>query len=123
MVAPQSHDKQLATEDLQLPRRRMLAWLSGFGLFASAALAVVSHVLVFDDPTPLRLIEALRPEVLVKGGDYREETIVGAEQVRSWGGRVRIVPTVEGFSTTKLIARAVSEPGEAVPTVTEPQPQ
>ncbi|MFY9748888.1 MAG: hypothetical protein WAK25_21560, partial [Acidobacteriaceae bacterium] len=64
-------------------------------------------------------IEALRPDVLVKGGDYREETVVGAEQVRSWGGRVRIVPTVEGFSTTKLIARAVSEPGEAVPAETE----
>jgi D-beta-D-heptose 7-phosphate kinase/D-beta-D-heptose 1-phosphate adenosyltransferase len=88
-----------------------------------AALAAVDAVIVFDDPTPLRLIETLRPDVLVKGGDYREETIVGAEQVRSWGGRVRIVPTVEGFSTTKLIARAVSEPGEAVPAVPEAQPR
>ena len=84
-----------------------------------AALAAVDAVIVFDDPTPLRLIEALRPDVIVKGGDYREETVVGAEQVRSWGGRVKIVPTVEGFSTTKLIARAVSEPGEAVPAETE----
>jgi D-beta-D-heptose 7-phosphate kinase/D-beta-D-heptose 1-phosphate adenosyltransferase len=88
-----------------------------------AALAAVDAVIVFDDPTPLRLIETLRPDVLVKGGDYREETIVGAEQVRSWGGRVRIVPTVEGFSTTKLIARAVSEPGEAVPAEAESQPR
>jgi D-beta-D-heptose 7-phosphate kinase/D-beta-D-heptose 1-phosphate adenosyltransferase len=88
-----------------------------------AALAAVDAVIVFDDPTPLQLIEALRPDVLVKGGDYREETIVGAEQVRSWGGRVRIVPIVEGFSTTKLIARAGSEPGEAVPAVTEARPR
>jgi D-beta-D-heptose 7-phosphate kinase/D-beta-D-heptose 1-phosphate adenosyltransferase len=88
-----------------------------------AALAAVDAVIVFDEPTPLRLIESLRPDVLVKGGDYRDETIVGAEQVRSWGGRVRIVPTVEGFSTTRLIARAVSEPGDAVPATTEPQPR
>lgn len=80
-----------------------------------AALAAVDAVIIFDDPTPLRLIEALRPDILVKGGDYREETVVGAEQVRSWGGHVRIVPTVEGFSTTRLIARAVSEPADTVP--------
>jgi D-beta-D-heptose 7-phosphate kinase / D-beta-D-heptose 1-phosphate adenosyltransferase len=84
-----------------------------------AALAAVDAVIVFDDPTPLRLIEALRPDILVKGGDYREETVVGAEQVRSWGGRVRIVPTVEGFSTTRLIARAVSEPADTVPATPE----
>lgn len=71
-----------------------------------AALAAVDAVIVFDEPTPLRLIEALQPEVIVKGGDYREETIVGAREVRSWGGRVKIVPIVEGFSTTRLIARA-----------------
>jgi len=73
-----------------------------------AALAAVDAVVVFGEPTPLRLIEALRPEVIVKGGDYREETVVGAKEVRSWGGRVKIVPTVAGFSTTKLIERANS---------------
>jgi len=75
-----------------------------------AALAAVDAVLVFDDPTPLRLITALKPDVLVKGGDYREDTIVGAPETRSWGGRVKIVPTVEGFSTTKLIAKAMNDP-------------
>ena len=74
-----------------------------------AALAAVDAVIIFDDPTPLRLIEALRPEVIVKGGDYREETIVGAREVRSWGGRVKIVPIVEGFSTTGLIAAMIAE--------------
>lgn len=71
-----------------------------------AALAAVDAVVVFGEPTPLRVIEALRPDVIVKGGDYTEDTVVGAREVRSWGGRVKIVPIVEGFSTTKLIARA-----------------
>lgn len=71
-----------------------------------AALAAVDAVVVFDDPTPLRLIEALRPDVIVKGGDYNEDTVVGAKEARAWGGVVRIVPTVEGFSTSKLIAKA-----------------
>ncbi len=76
-----------------------------------AALAVVDAVVAFDEPTPLRLIEALRPDVIVKGGDYSEETVVGAKEARSWGGRVKIVPVVEGFSTTKLIARAAVPAG------------
>jgi D-beta-D-heptose 7-phosphate kinase/D-beta-D-heptose 1-phosphate adenosyltransferase len=73
-----------------------------------AALAAVDAVIVFDEPTPLELIVALRPDVIVKGGDYSEETVVGAKEVRSWGGTVKIVPTVEGFSTTKLIAKATA---------------
>ena len=71
-----------------------------------AALAAVDAVVVFGEPTPMNLINALRPDVIVKGGDYSEDTVVGAKEVRSWGGTVKIVPTVEGFSTTKLIARA-----------------
>ncbi|HZW91429.1 MAG TPA: bifunctional D-glycero-beta-D-manno-heptose-7-phosphate kinase/D-glycero-beta-D-manno-heptose 1-phosphate adenylyltransferase HldE [Candidatus Eremiobacteraceae bacterium] len=70
-----------------------------------AALAAVDAVVIFDDPTPLRLVETLRPDVIVKGGDYREEAVVGGKEVRSWGGRVKIVPTVKGFSTTELIAK------------------
>ncbi len=72
-----------------------------------AALAAVDAVVVFGEPTPLQVIEALRPSVIVKGGDYSEDTVVGAKEVRSWGGRVKIVPIVEGFSTTRLIARAM----------------
>jgi D-beta-D-heptose 7-phosphate kinase/D-beta-D-heptose 1-phosphate adenosyltransferase len=71
-----------------------------------AALSVVDAVVVFDESTPLNLIRELRPDVLVKGGDYTEETVVGAEDVRSWGGRVCLIPLVEGFSTSKLIAKA-----------------
>lgn len=70
-----------------------------------AALAVVDAVVVFDEPTPLNLILALRPDVLVKGGDYNLDTVVGAREVQSWGGQVKIVPIVEGFSTTRLIEK------------------
>ncbi len=73
-----------------------------------AALAAVDAVIVFGEPTPLALINALKPDVIVKGGDYVEDTVVGAKEVRSWGGVVKIVPTVEGFSTSKLIARAAT---------------
>lgn len=70
-----------------------------------AALAVVDCVVLFDEDTPLELIRALRPDVLVKGADYRHEEIVGAADVESWGGRVVRVPLVEGKSTTDLIRR------------------
>jgi D-beta-D-heptose 7-phosphate kinase/D-beta-D-heptose 1-phosphate adenosyltransferase len=85
-----------------------------------AALAAVDAVIVFDEPTPLRLINELRPDVIVKGGDYNPDTVVGAAEVRSWGGRVRIVPTVEGFSTTKLIAKAMNEPASSAPGTKSP---
>lgn len=65
-------------------------------------------VVLFDESTPLKLIEAIRPDVLVKGGDYTEENIVGAREVRAWGGRVELIPLVEGVSTTRLIAKSVA---------------
>jgi D-beta-D-heptose 7-phosphate kinase/D-beta-D-heptose 1-phosphate adenosyltransferase len=80
-----------------------------------AALAAVDAVVVFDDPTPLRLIEELRPNVIVKGGDYQEASVVGAKEVRSWGGRVEIIPTVEGSSTTNLITKALTSHQASAP--------
>jgi len=71
-----------------------------------AGLASVDAVVLFDEETPLGLIERLRPEVLVKGGDYDESTIVGAELVRSWNGRVAIIPLIGGRSTTKILAKS-----------------
>jgi D-beta-D-heptose 7-phosphate kinase/D-beta-D-heptose 1-phosphate adenosyltransferase len=73
-----------------------------------AALSAVDAVVLFDESTPLKLIQAVRPEVLVKGGDYTEENVVGAREVRAWGGRVELIPLVEGVSTTRLIARSVA---------------
>jgi len=73
-----------------------------------AALASTDAIIIFDEDTPLATIQALRPDVLVKGGDYTEATVVGAELVRSLGGRVAIVPTVAGFSTTNIVQRMVA---------------
>lgn len=70
-----------------------------------AALACVDCVVAFDEATPLALIEALRPDVLVKGADYDRAAIVGANEVEGWGGRVVRVPLVPGYSTTDLVAR------------------
>jgi D-beta-D-heptose 7-phosphate kinase/D-beta-D-heptose 1-phosphate adenosyltransferase len=70
-----------------------------------ASLSSVDAVILFDEDTPLRLIEAIRPDVLVKGGDYSEEQVVGADEVKSWGGTVLLVPLVEGRSTTKMLSR------------------
>ncbi len=75
-----------------------------------AALSAVDAVIVFNESTPLQLIEAIRPNVLVKGGDYCEEAVVGAREVRVWGGRVELIPLVEGISTTRLIAKATPKP-------------
>jgi rfaE bifunctional protein nucleotidyltransferase chain/domain len=70
-----------------------------------AALAFVDAVTLFDEPTPLALIEAVRPDILVKGDDYSISTIVGADFVLDNGGRVETVALVPGYSTTSLIAR------------------
>jgi len=72
-----------------------------------ASLDVVDYVTLFDDPTPLRLIEYLRPDVLVKGGDWKEESVVGGNAVKSRGGRIVIVPLTEGASTTNIIDKVL----------------
>lgn len=70
-----------------------------------ASLLMVDAVIIFDEPTPLDLITALLPDVLVKGGDYTIDTIVGAKEVIANGGRVVINPIIEGFSTTGIIKK------------------
>ena len=70
-----------------------------------AGLAAVDRVVLFDEDTPLALIEALVPDVLVKGGDYTRETIVGAEFVESRGGAVYAIPLLPGQSTTAIVER------------------
>ena len=66
-------------------------------------LAIVDAVIIFNEQTPLELIKAILPDVLVKGGDYTTDQIVGAKEVIAAGGRVVINPIVEGFSTTGTI--------------------
>ncbi len=71
-----------------------------------AALEAVDLVVMFEDDTPLSLIERIRPSVLVKGGDYTRDTVVGADIVEAAGGEVIVVDTVAGMSTTSLIERS-----------------
>jgi D-beta-D-heptose 7-phosphate kinase/D-beta-D-heptose 1-phosphate adenosyltransferase len=68
-----------------------------------ASLVMVDAVVLFSEPTPLELILSIKPDVLVKGGDYKVEDIAGAKEILSWGGKVIINPIVEGFSTTSII--------------------
>ena len=70
-----------------------------------AALESVSLVIAFDQDTPLALVLASRPDVIVKGGDYTAATTVGAAEVIGWGGRFEAIPLLPGRSTTQLVAR------------------
>lgn len=70
-----------------------------------SALRCVDFVVIFSSPTPLGLIKTLKPCVLVKGGDWKVKDIVGADFVKSYGGRVRSLPYVRGFSTKSLIKK------------------
>ena len=71
-----------------------------------AAIDSVDLVTLFEDDTPMRLIEELKPDYLIKGADYTLATVVGAEFVRSYGGKVILIPLAKGHSTTAMIARA-----------------
>jgi D-beta-D-heptose 7-phosphate kinase/D-beta-D-heptose 1-phosphate adenosyltransferase len=73
--------------------------------FVLAALEAVDLVVAFDEDTPLELVKALRPDVIVKGGDYTADKIVGAAEVQSWGGSVVVVPLTPGHSTTSTIEK------------------
>lgn len=67
-----------------------------------AALSCTDAIIIFNEDTPLELIRAIKPEVLVKGGDYTRETIIGAEDVLANGGRIEIIKLIEGYSTTAI---------------------
>ena len=68
-----------------------------------AALSAVDHVVFFSEPTPIKLIQALEPDILVKGGDWKKKDIVGSDVVEARGGQVRSLPFAKGFSTTGLL--------------------
>lgn len=76
-----------------------------------AALESVDAVILFDEDTPLKLIQAIKPEILVKGSDYTEEQVVGATEVKSWGGKVVLVPVVPGHSTSHIIEKLAPAAG------------
>ena len=75
------------------------------------AMEMVDYVVVFDEPDPYMLIAAIKPNVLVKGGDWSTEKIVGADLVEQAGGRVAVIPYLTGFSTSEIIERILKENG------------
>jgi rfaE bifunctional protein nucleotidyltransferase chain/domain len=70
-----------------------------------AALEFVDFVTIFQELTPLELINYLEPDIIIKGGDWTEDKVVGREEVKKWGGRVIIIPEVEGKSTTNIVEK------------------
>jgi D-glycero-beta-D-manno-heptose 1-phosphate adenylyltransferase len=70
-----------------------------------ASLRFVEAIILFDEDTPYELIKIVKPDVLVKGGDYNENTIVGADIVRANGGDVVVIPLVQGYSTTEILKK------------------
>jgi len=70
------------------------------------ALVMIDYVIIFEEDTPINLISAIRPDMLVKGGDYEKENIVGYREVISWGGEVVTIPLLEGYSTTSMIKKS-----------------
>lgn len=91
---------------LKGPRRPILS--EGDRLALLKALSCVDLVVIFAEDTPMRLIEALRPDILVKGSDYLPEQVVGREVVESYGGRVALVGLMDGYSTTRIAEKLVS---------------
>ena len=91
-----------SVEGLKGPGRPLLPEAERAALIA--ALRPVSAVTIFGEPTPLECILQIRPDVLVKGSEYKEEDIVGAREVKSWGGHIVRVPMVKGWSTSQIIA-------------------
>ncbi len=73
--------------------------------FVLGALDCVDKVILFSEDTPEKLIRKIRPDVLVKGGDWKKENVIGAPFVESYGGKVRLISFVKGFSTTGLLAK------------------
>ena len=85
------------------PRRPIMPEIDRVELIA--AMEMVDYVVVYDEPDPYDLIAAIKPNVLAKGGDWSPDKIIGADMVERDGGRVAVIPYLEGFSTTEIIER------------------
>jgi len=70
-----------------------------------SALEFVDFVTIFSEMTPLKLINLLEPDVLIKGGDWSEDKIVGREEIKKWGGNLTIIPEIKGKSTTNIVEK------------------
>ncbi len=95
-----------SVQRLKGPKRPILSQQDRSALLS--ALGSVDLVLLFDEDTPLNLISAIKPDILVKGADYRREDVVGGDVVESYGGKVCLVPLLKGYSTTDITRRIIS---------------
>ena len=68
-----------------------------------AALEFIDFVTIFDETTPLELINLLKPDMLIKGGDWPEDKVVGRDEIRKWGGKLTLIPEIKGKSTTNIV--------------------
>ena len=68
-----------------------------------ASLRAVDYVVIFNESTPLRLIKSIKPDVLVKGNDYKDKKVVGRKEVEGYGGKVYLFPIIKGYSTTRIL--------------------
>ena len=101
------HDIQTIMQSLELHDDVTVEQTGGTGITVTAS---VDRVTAFDDPTPMALIQRLKPDVLIKGADYTKDKVVGAAEVESWGGEVRLADFADGYSTTKTIEKMTGAP-------------
>jgi D-beta-D-heptose 7-phosphate kinase/D-beta-D-heptose 1-phosphate adenosyltransferase len=92
-----------SVKSIKTPQRPILPETDRVELIA--AMEMVDYVILFDEPDPYKLIAAIKPQVLAKGGDWSSDKIVGADIVEAVGGRVMVIPYLKGFSTTEIIER------------------
>ena len=92
-----------SVKSIKAPQRPILPETDRVELIA--AMEMVDYVILFDDPDPYKLIAAIKPQVLAKGGDWSSDRIIGADIVEAAGGRVAVIPYLKGFSTTEIIER------------------
>ena len=95
-----------SVQTIKGPRRPILSEIDRVELIG--AMEMVDYVVLFDEPDPYRLIAAIKPNVLAKGGDWSAEKVIGADVVEQAGGRVELIPYLEGFSTSAIIERILN---------------
>ena len=98
-----------SVKSIKAPQRPILPETDRLELIA--AMEMVDYVILFDEPDPYKLIAAIKPQVLAKGGDWSNEKIIGADIVEASGGRVAVIPYLKGFSTSEIIERIRNSDG------------
>jgi rfaE bifunctional protein nucleotidyltransferase chain/domain len=102
-------NSDLSVKAIKGPRRPVLPEFDRVELIG--AMEMVDYLVLFDEPDPYNLIAAIKPNVLAKGGDWSAEKVIGADVVEQAGGRVELIPYLEGFSSSAIIERILNKNG------------